>query len=214
MDNIVLAAAEGETHSPVLPVLSEIILALIVFAILYVLMRKFVVPSFEKTFAERTQAIEGGLSAAETKQAEADAKLAELLLELGDARHEAARIREEARGLVPGVGELLLQFGELGVGLGLLGLGRGQAALDRLRALGEGLLEARSHELPDEEQQQAEDDQRQCGLDGHEAERVLRGVAALGGLGSLREEDQILHGSPSSVVQAGRVRGRTRARYR
>ena len=54
-------------------------------------------PSFEKTFAERTQAIEGGLSAAETKQAEADAKLAELEKQLADARHEAARIREEAR---------------------------------------------------------------------------------------------------------------------
>ena len=97
MDHIVLAAAEGETHSPVLPVWSEVILSLIVFAILFVLMRKFIVPSFEKTFAERTQAIEGGLSAAETKQAEADAKLAELEKQLGDARHEAARIREEAR---------------------------------------------------------------------------------------------------------------------
>ncbi len=97
MDHIVLAAAEGETHSPVLPVWSEVILALIVFAILYFLVTKFVVPSFEKTFAERTQAIEGGLAAAETKQAEADAKLAELNQQLADARHEAARIREDAR---------------------------------------------------------------------------------------------------------------------
>ena len=32
MDHIVLAAAEGETHSPVLPVWSEVILSLIVFA--------------------------------------------------------------------------------------------------------------------------------------------------------------------------------------
>jgi F-type H+-transporting ATPase subunit b len=55
------------------------------------------VPNFEKTFAERTSAIEGGLQAAETKQAEADAKLAELEQRLGDAKHEAARIREEAR---------------------------------------------------------------------------------------------------------------------
>src|SRR6476661_7070864 len=97
MDHIVLAAAEGETHSPVMPVWSEVILAFIVFAILYVLVTKFVVPMFEKTFAERTAAIEGGLSAAETKQAEADAKLAELEKQLADARHEAARIREEAR---------------------------------------------------------------------------------------------------------------------
>ncbi len=54
-------------------------------------------PNFEKTFADRTTAIEGGLAAAETKQAEADAKLAELNKQLAEARHEAARIREEAR---------------------------------------------------------------------------------------------------------------------
>ena len=64
---------------------------------LFVAVRKFVVPNFEKTFAERTEAIEGGLQEAETKQAEADAKLAELEQQLGEARHEAARIREEAR---------------------------------------------------------------------------------------------------------------------
>jgi F-type H+-transporting ATPase subunit b len=95
--NTVVMAASEEAHNPLLPVVSEIVLALIVFSILFFAIRKYVVPSFEKTFAERTQAIEGGLSAAETKQAEADAKLAQLEKQLGDARHEAARIREEAR---------------------------------------------------------------------------------------------------------------------
>jgi F-type H+-transporting ATPase subunit b len=96
MDTAVVLAAE-ESHNPLLPVVSEIILALIVFAIIFFAVRKFVVPTFEKTYAERTEAIEGGLAAAETKQEEADAKLAELEKQLGDARHEAARIREEAR---------------------------------------------------------------------------------------------------------------------
>ena len=91
-----LRAAE-EGLNPVIPHPIEIVLSLVVFAILFWLVKKFVVPNFEKTFAERTQAIEGGLSAAETKQAQADAKLAELEKQLGDARHEAARIREEAR---------------------------------------------------------------------------------------------------------------------
>ncbi|GAA2123954.1 F0F1 ATP synthase subunit B [Nocardioides bigeumensis] len=94
---IVLAAAEEETHNPILPIWSEVILALIVFAIVFLVVRRFVVPNFEKAYAERTQAIEGGLAAAETKQAEADAKLAELEQRLSEARHEAARIREEAR---------------------------------------------------------------------------------------------------------------------
>jgi F-type H+-transporting ATPase subunit b len=75
----------------------EIVLSLVVFALLYFAVKKWVVPNFEKTFAERTQAIEGGLAAAETKQAEADAKLAQLNQQLSEARHEAARIREDAR---------------------------------------------------------------------------------------------------------------------
>lgn len=96
MNTAVVLAAE-EAHNPLLPVWSEVILALIVFGIVFFAIRKFVVPGFEKAYAERTAAIEGGLSAAETKQAEADAKLAELEQQLADARHEAARIREEAR---------------------------------------------------------------------------------------------------------------------
>ncbi|WP_435742177.1 F0F1 ATP synthase subunit B [Nocardioides sp. SYSU DS0663] len=87
----------AEELNPLIPHLSEIILGAVWFLILLVLIWKFVVPNFEKAYAERTQAIEGGLAAAETKQAEADAKLAELEQRLADARHEAARIREEAR---------------------------------------------------------------------------------------------------------------------
>jgi F-type H+-transporting ATPase subunit b len=99
MQTLILLAAEEEEHTlnPLVPHPIEMILSLVVFAILFFAVKKFVVPSFEKTFAERTQAIEGGLAAAETKQAEADAKLAELEKQLADARHEAARIREEAR---------------------------------------------------------------------------------------------------------------------
>ena len=83
-----LAAEEG--LNPLLPHPVEIVLSLVVFGLLFLLIRKFVTPNFEATYSERTRRIEGGLAAAETKQAEADAKLAE-------ARHEAARIREEAR---------------------------------------------------------------------------------------------------------------------
>lgn len=94
---VILAAAEGEEHNPLVPLWEEVAIALVVFGILFFAIWKFVAPNFEKTFSERTQAIEGGLAAAETKQAEADAKLAELEKQLADARHEAARIREEAR---------------------------------------------------------------------------------------------------------------------
>jgi F-type H+-transporting ATPase subunit b len=94
---IPLAAGGEHAPSPLAVDWVEVFLALIVFGILYWGVRKWVVPAFEKTYAERTAAIEGGLQAAETKQAEADAKLAQLEQQLGEARHEAARIREEAR---------------------------------------------------------------------------------------------------------------------
>ncbi|MBF4162818.1 F0F1 ATP synthase subunit B [Nocardioides acrostichi] len=90
-------AAEDEEPNPLVPHLAEIILGAVVVLILWFLISKFVVPNFERAYAERTQAIEGGIAAAETKQAEADAKLAELEQQLSEARHEAARIREEAR---------------------------------------------------------------------------------------------------------------------
>ncbi len=98
--NVLLTAETGEAEhavNPLIPHPVEIVLSLIVFGLLYFAIKKFVVPNFERTFGERTAAIEGGLKAAETKQAEADAKLAELDRQLSEARHEAARIREDAR---------------------------------------------------------------------------------------------------------------------
>ncbi|KAJ1684415.1 hypothetical protein LUZ63_020170 [Rhynchospora breviuscula] len=92
---IPLAGEEG--LNPLIPHPIEIVLSVVVFGLLFFAVKKFVVPNFEQTFAERTQAIEGGIEAAESKQREADEKLAELEKQLADARHEAARIREEAR---------------------------------------------------------------------------------------------------------------------
>ena len=97
MFTTLVLADPGEEHNPLLPETAEIILGLIVLLIVVFLVKKLIVPNFEKAYAERTQAIEGGIAAAETKQAEADAKLAELEAQLADARQEAARIREDAR---------------------------------------------------------------------------------------------------------------------
>ncbi|QZY30191.1 F0F1 ATP synthase subunit B [Nocardioides coralli] len=97
MQTLILRAAGGGELNPLIPHPVEIVLSLVVFGLLFLAVRKWVVPSFEKTYAERTTAIEGGLKQAERKQAEADEKLAELEQRLGEARHEAARIREEAR---------------------------------------------------------------------------------------------------------------------
>ena len=86
-----------EEPSPLAVHPAEAILAVVVFLILVWLISKFVMPNFEKTFADRSKAIEGGIAEAERKQAEADERLAELNQRLSEARHEASRIREDAR---------------------------------------------------------------------------------------------------------------------
>ncbi|MBT1003121.1 F0F1 ATP synthase subunit B [Paenarthrobacter sp. DKR-5] len=93
----ILAAAAGSSPSPLAPNPWEMGVVLISFAVLFYIVWKFVVPMFEKTFAERTEAIEGGIAKAEKAQAEATAALEEYKQQLVDARTEANRIREEAR---------------------------------------------------------------------------------------------------------------------
>lgn len=92
---IISAATEGQ--SPLVPNVWEMGVVLVGFAVLMYIVVKFIVPMFEKTFAERAEAIEGGIAKAEKAQAEASAALEEYKQQLTDARAEANRIREEAR---------------------------------------------------------------------------------------------------------------------
>jgi F-type H+-transporting ATPase subunit b len=96
MKSILIAAAE-EGPNPLLPHTAEIVVGTIAFALLFFFLRKFAFPMFEKAFAERTAAIEGGLQRAEKAQAEAAAALTQYQAQLSDARGEASRLREEAR---------------------------------------------------------------------------------------------------------------------
>jgi len=90
-----LAAAEA-TNPIGLP-LGEILIAAIGFALLVGVLARFVWPMFEKAYAERTSAIEGGIQKAEQAQNEAKAALEQYRLQLAGAREEAAKIREDAR---------------------------------------------------------------------------------------------------------------------
>jgi F-type H+-transporting ATPase subunit b len=92
---IISAATEGT--NPLVPNVWEMGVVLAGFAVLMYIVVKFIVPMFEKTFAERAEAIEGGIAKAEKAQAEASAALEEYKQQLTDARAEANRIREEAR---------------------------------------------------------------------------------------------------------------------
>ncbi len=76
---------------------SEIIVGLVLFGIILVVMTKVVVPMFEKTYAERTALIQGGIERAEEAQRDAQLALTEYRSQLSGAREEAGRIREDAK---------------------------------------------------------------------------------------------------------------------
>ena len=95
MNSIELAA--GEELNPLIPHTAEIFAGIIAFSRLYILLRRAVVPRFEKAFAARTDAIQGGMERAERAQREAEVALNQYKAQLADARGEAQVIREEAR---------------------------------------------------------------------------------------------------------------------
>jgi len=91
------ATATAEGPSPVVPKVGEIIVGLIAFSILFLLLKAKAVPAFEKAYAARTSAIEGGIEKAEAAQRAAESALHAYTAQLNEARTEAQEIREEAR---------------------------------------------------------------------------------------------------------------------
>lgn len=92
------ATADPEANAlPILPYLPELIVGTLIFALYYLVIRKYVFPALEKAYSERKAAIEGGMSKAEATQRDAEATLREYQAQLADARDESARIREDAR---------------------------------------------------------------------------------------------------------------------
>jgi F-type H+-transporting ATPase subunit b len=90
-----LAAEEGA--NPLIPHTAELVVGFIAFTLLFLVLRSRVVPMFEKAFAERTDAIAGGIERAEKAQREAEIALQKYTSQLSDAQGEAQKIREEAR---------------------------------------------------------------------------------------------------------------------
>lgn len=93
----ILAAAEGETPAVLGVAFGDLIVAVIGFAVLFFVLAKFAWPAFEKAYAARTKAIEGGIADAEAAQREAKEALEAYRAQLSGAREEAAKIREDAR---------------------------------------------------------------------------------------------------------------------
>jgi len=94
--NLNTIAAEGATN-PLLPHTAELIVGFIAFTILFLVLKRAVVPMFEKAYAARTDAIQGGMEKAEKAQREAEVALRRYTEQLSDAQREAQKIREDAR---------------------------------------------------------------------------------------------------------------------
>jgi F-type H+-transporting ATPase subunit b len=95
---IYLAQAPVEPPAnPLLPEIPELIIGFLAFLIVFGVLYKVLMPRIQKTLAERTDAIEGGLQRAEEAQADANRTLEQYRAQLAEARHEAARLREEAQ---------------------------------------------------------------------------------------------------------------------
>jgi len=89
-------AAEGKVN-PLIPHTAELIVGAIAFTLLFLVLRKFVVPMFEKAFTARTEAIQGGIERAEKAQVDAQRALNQYTEQLSKAQSEAQTLREEAR---------------------------------------------------------------------------------------------------------------------
>jgi len=92
-----LYLAQEEAHNPIVPLLEEVVVGTVAFALLAYVLMKFVFPRMEQTFQARVEAIEGGIKRAEEAQVEANKLLEQYRQQLAEARAEAARIRDEAR---------------------------------------------------------------------------------------------------------------------
>ena len=89
--------AAEEKINPLIPHTAELIVGAIAFTLLFLTLRKFVVPMFEKAYTDRTNAIQGGMERAEKAQLEAQRALVQYNEHLSKAREEAQTLREEAR---------------------------------------------------------------------------------------------------------------------
>lgn len=113
---------------PLAPHLSEFIAALVFLGILVFLFTKVIAPRFEATYAERADAIQGGMERAERAQKEAHEAKEQAEAALKALREDEARIREDAKNQ----GALIIaEMRE-----------QAQAESERIRAAGHAQMEA------------------------------------------------------------------------
>lgn len=101
MTNTLITAAAAHLHtasgSLILPADYDIIWSAVVFAIVFVVFWRVVLPKMQALLDQRAAAIEGNIAKADEAQAKAEAALQEYTAQLASARAEAGEIREAAR---------------------------------------------------------------------------------------------------------------------
>jgi F-type H+-transporting ATPase subunit b len=90
-------AQTNTSASPLTPDLTEFILGVVAFFIVFGFLGKILLPRMNKTLAERTDQIEGGIQRAKEAQDEAARELERYKAQVHESLHDAARLREEAR---------------------------------------------------------------------------------------------------------------------
>ncbi|NNG34150.1 F0F1 ATP synthase subunit B [Nakamurella aerolata] len=131
MSSVQYLAAEGP--QPLGVPIGELIISIIAFAVLVFVLAKYVWPMFEKAYAARTEAIEGGIKKAEQAQNEAKAALEQYNQQLAGAREEAAKIREDARAQAQAIKDDMLASAK--------------AEADRIAAAGQAQLESQRAQI-------------------------------------------------------------------
>jgi F-type H+-transporting ATPase subunit b len=124
----VLEKCAAEPTNPIGLPWGEVVIAAICFIVLVLVLRKFAWPMFEKAYAARTEAIEGGIHKAEEAQRAAADALEQYREQLAGAREEAAKIREDARVQAQAIKDDMLA--------------KAQAEAERISAAGRAQLDA------------------------------------------------------------------------
>ncbi|AEH11124.1 MULTISPECIES: F0F1 ATP synthase subunit B [Protofrankia] len=100
ISTLLLAAEEGGGHSDenvLVPPVSELLIGILAFGLLVAFFFWKVYPQIRRTYAERSDRIEGNLARAERTQREAEDLLVSYRRQLAEAQDEAGRIRQDAR---------------------------------------------------------------------------------------------------------------------
>ncbi len=94
---MVFVLAAEEAPNPLIPETVELIVGALAFALVFLVLWRFVFPAMNKMLAERTARIQGNLEQAEEARRTADEELARYREQLANAREESNRIIEEGR---------------------------------------------------------------------------------------------------------------------